>query len=124
MKVKFQPRIEKKIFEEELLVNLLMLTGLIRTFLIDMNRPIAVVVVVVLAAAVIGVVDGVANVKAETSTETTKALVDTLDCDPASDLCWPKCCLANQVFDLTKFSCNHVEDTSLLLLKPEIHSLR
>ena len=100
-----------------------MLIRLKRTFVANMN-PTIVVVVVAMAVAVFSFVDSAAIGETATSTTTSTSLVDTLDCDPTSEVCWPKCCLADQVFDLSKFRCNHVEDSSKLLLKPEIHSLR
>lgn len=37
--------------------------------------------------------------------------------------CWPKCCFANQAFNVDKNSCEQV-DPALILTEPEVNSLR
>ena len=51
--------------------------------------------------------------------------VDSLVCPFEDDqLCWPKCCFANQVFFLDRLNCDQANDDSIILHKPDIYSIR
>ncbi len=51
--------------------------------------------------------------------------VDSLICPFEDDqLCWPKCCFANQVFYLDRLNCDQANDEAIILHKPEIYSIR
>ena len=50
---------------------------------------------------------------------------DTLVC-PSDDvsICWPKCCFANQVFNVNKSSCVLTNQTAAILYKPDVFSIK
>ena len=56
-------------------------------------------------------------------------LETTFDCvvdkDVADTICWPKCCFANQAFNVDKNSCEELESNSSFILNyPEVFLLR
>jgi hypothetical protein len=51
--------------------------------------------------------------------------VDSLLCPFEDDqLCWPKCCFANQVFFLDRLNCDQANEDAIILHKPDIYSIR
>ena len=56
---------------------------------------------------------------------TNVSLSDTLVC-PSDEvsICWPKCCFANQVFNVNKSSCVLSNQTAAILYKPDVFSIK